>query len=289
MSDREDSGPFLTSESRVPVYRSRGVPHGLVGVVHLLAMPGDPGHSGGGFASVIDAARRDADAYLEGGIDAIVVENFGSRPFVRGDARDPLPPHQVAALALVGHALRERFTYVGVNALRNDAVAALGIAASCGADFVRVNVHVGAYVTDQGVIEGEAARSLRYRASLGAARIAILADVLVKHASPLAPIDPRQATLDTLDRGMADAVVVTGAATGASADRATLAEVRTAAGNRPVVLGSGLTRSNAATLLPLADAAIVGTSVKEHGDVRAPVDAERVRQLVEACQGLFRG
>ncbi len=202
------------------------VPRGLVGVVHLPAMPGDPAAARGlAWSSVYDHARRDADALAEGGIRAVVVENFGSRPFVKGDASDRLPPHQVAAIALVARELRARFDRVGVNCLRNDAIAALGVAAATEADFVRVNVHVGAYVTDQGLIEGEAARSLRYRASLER-DTAILADVLVKHATPLAPSPPRTLVGDTLERGMAEAVVVTGSATGAAVDAALLAVVR---------------------------------------------------------------
>ncbi|AKF07236.1 BtpA/SgcQ family protein [Sandaracinus amylolyticus] len=263
-------------------------PRGLIGVIHLPAMPGDPGHAGGGFEAVYAHAMRDADALAEGGVEHVVVENFGSRPFVKGDARDPLPPHQVAAITVVARALRDRFARVGVNCLRNDVVAALGIAAATGASFVRVNVHVGAYVTDQGVIEGEAARSLRYRHALGAHDVAICADVLVKHATPLAPIDATQATKDTLDRGMADAVVVTGTATGAPVDLATLEKVREAAGTRAVLLGSGLTPDDAERLLRYADGAIVGTWVKAGGDVRAAVDASRVRALVQACAGRFR-
>jgi membrane complex biogenesis BtpA family protein len=175
-----------------------------------------------------------------------------------------------------------------VNCLRNDAIAALSIAATAGADFVRVNVHVGAYATDQGVIEGEAARSLRHREALGARRVSICADVLVKHATPLAPIEPEQAARDTLDRGMADALIVTGAATGAAADPSVLERVRAAAAERPVLLGSGLTPENARSLLPLADGAIVGTWIKERGDVRAEIDPARVRTLADACRGLFR-
>lgn len=264
-------------------------PRGLIGVIHLPSLPGDPGYEGGGFERALEHARRDAAALLEGGIDAVVIENFGSRPFAKGDARDPIPPHQVALLAIAARELRPRFARLGVNCLRNDAVSALGIAAASGADFVRVNVHVGAYVTDQGLIEGEAARSLRYRARIDARGIAICADVLVKHATPLAPIDPIQATKDTLERGMADAVIVTGVATGEPAPLDRLRAVSTAAGDRTVLIGSGLTPSAAPSLLPHADGAIVGTWVKERGDVRAAIDATRVRALVEACRDRFRG
>lgn len=262
---------------------------GLYGVVHLQAMPGDPGRRGGGFAGMEAAALADAEALVDGGCDGVVVENFGSVPFVKGTAGDRLPPHQVAAIALVARAIRERFaTRVGINCLRNDALAALGIAAATAADFVRVNVHTGAYLTDQGVIEGEAATSLRYRDALSASGIAIAADVLVKHAIPLAPLDAKAATRDCIERGLADAVIVTGDGTGRPVDPAVLAEVREAASDTPVLLGSGLTAASAPTLAPLVEGAIVGTALKRDGLVRAPVDRDRVRRLADLVRGRFR-
>jgi uncharacterized protein len=268
-------------------------PHGLVGMVHLAAMPGDPavalpGDRGGDarFREVERFALADAEALAHGGVDAILVENFGSLPL----SKDPLPPHQVAFLALVARACRERFAPlpVGINCLRNDAEAAVGIAAAAGLDFVRVNVHVGAYVTDQGVIEGRADRTLRYRAALGATAVAILADVLVKHAAPLAPLDPARAARDTLERGLADALVVSGEATGAPVSPSLLGVVRAAAGEAPVFIGSGLDTRSAEALAPLVEGAIVGTSLKRGGDVRAPVEEARVRELADALRGRFR-
>ena len=213
-------------------------------------------------------AQADAEALVAGGVDALIVENFGSAPFVKGCAGDRIPPHQAAALAQVCAAAKVFGVPVGVNCLRNDAHTALGIAAACGLDFIRVNVHTGAYVTDQGLIEGEAASTLRYRELLRARRVQIWADVLVKHATPLAPLEPETATHDCVDRGLADAVIVTGAATGAPVDRGLLERVRGAASGRPVIIGSGLNLDNAQDLLAVADAAIVGTHFKRDGDVR---------------------
>lgn len=263
---------------------------GLIGVVHVAALPGDPLHAGEGFTAVRDHALRDAEALVSGGVDGIIVENFGSAPFVKGTGSERVPPHQSATLAILTAEIRRRFEVkVGVNVLRNDALSAVGIAAAAGAAFVRVNVHTGAYVTDQGVIEGEAHRTLRYRQELGARDVAILADVLVKHAAPLTPVDPEAAVHECLDRGLADAVIVTGSATGAPVDRDLLARVRAAAGERAVFIGSGLTPGNAAVLAPLANGAIVGTALKRDGQVRNPVDAERVRGLVEAVGSRFCG
>ena len=264
-------------------------PHGLYGVVHVAALPGDPGHAATGFASTLDAAMADAEALVAGGCTGIVIENFGSTPFVKGTPGDRLPPHQVAALTVLATQCRSRFDVpIGVNCLRNDAPAAIGIAAAVDLAFVRVNVHVGAYLTDQGVIEGEAATTLRYRHALGADAVGIWADVMVKHAVPLAPIDPRVATRDCLLRGRADAVIVTGTATGAGVVRDDLEAIANAADGAPVVIGSGLTPDNAAELAPWVDAAIVGTYFKHEGDVRAPVDVERVRTMVAATAGTFK-
>ncbi len=263
-------------------------PRGILGVIHLPAMPGDP-QARGSFDAVIEHALADADALAHGGVDGIIVENFGSVPFAKGDAGSPLPPHQVATLTRAVLAIRGRFSGpVGVNCLRNDARAALGIAAATGATFIRVNVHVGAYVTDQGLIEGRAHQTLRDRARLGCDDVAILADVLVKHATPLAPVSAADATADTVLRGLADGVIVTGKATGTPVDPDLLREVGEASAGAPVYIGSGLTAGAAQRLAPLCDGAIVGTAFKRDGQVRAPVDPDRVRALCDAVRPLLR-
>jgi hypothetical protein len=262
---------------------------GVIGMLHLPPLPGDPRHAGEQPEAIGARLLADAGALVDGGVDALLLENFGSMPLWRGDRRDPLPPHQVALMTRFAGAVRERFDRpLGINCLRNDAAAALAIARAVGGSFVRVNVHVGAYVTDQGLIEGEAAATLRYRRAIGAEAVLILADVLVKHAAPLSPLAPEAATRDTLERGLADGVIVTGAATGSAVDAAVVATVRRAAGERPVYLGSGVTPQNAAALAPHADGAIVGTWVKEGGIVEAPVSRERTRALVAALRPHLR-
>lgn len=265
--------------------------HGLLGVVHVPAMPGDPNcPKTSTFSAVYDLAMKDAQTLFEGGVDGLILENFGSTPFVKGCAADRIPAHQTAFLAQLSKACVDQFNIsIGINCLRNDALSALGIAASSGAHFVRVNIHNGAYLTDQGLIEGEAAQSLRYRQSLNAEHVAILADVLVKHAKPLTPLSPQTATEDTLFRALADGVIVTGDATGAPVSLELLQQVREAAKDEPVFIGSGLNPESVDRLLPLAEGAIVGTWLKEGGDVRAPVDLERTKRLVGLAKGKFRG
>lgn len=262
---------------------AKQLPRGVIGVVHVGPMPGDPNFDGSGLDDVVSAAQRDAEALAEGGAAAIIVENFGSTPFRKGDRSERLEPHTIAAMTLIVRACQAAGVSVGVNCLRNDAPAALGIAAATGADFIRVNVHTGAYVTDQGLIEGEAHHTLRYRQRLGAERVAILADVHVKHARQLVATSLEEALADTVKRGLADGVIITGTATGAPIDPAMLARAhaQTLSHKVPLYAGSGVTEKNIATLLPYVDGVIVGTWLKEDGRIHAPVDVDRVRRIVQ--------
>jgi hypothetical protein len=250
----------------------------LVGMVHALPLPGSP-RWGGSLDAVIARAVADARALEAGGLDACLVENFGDTPFGPGRA----DPASVAALAVVAREVRRAVGCpVGVNVLKNDARAALAIAAATGAAFVRVNVHVGAVVADQGLIQGEAYETLRYRRLLGT-ETRLFVDVGGKHAVPLAPVPLEQVARDAAERGLADALVVSGAATGAPTPLDDVERVRAVLPDRPLLVGSGVTPDTVRALLGAADGAIVGTWLKEGGRVDRPVDPARVRALVAAA------
>ncbi|MEZ6036623.1 MAG: BtpA/SgcQ family protein [Planctomycetota bacterium] len=253
----------------------------LLGVVHLRALPSAARHRS--MAEVLEAALVDAEAYAAGGCDGLVIENFGDAPFHRGTADDPVPPDVVAGLAVVGDRLqRATGLPLCVNCLRNDGAAALGIAAVLGARWVRVNVLTGAYVTDQGVIAGEAARLSAYRRQLGT-ETQILGDFLVKHAAPLAPLDVAAGARDLAERSGAAGLVLSGARTGEAVGVELLDTVRAAVGAFPIWLGAGLSADNAAALWSRCDGAIVGSWCKIDGRVGNPVDSARVRRLRQAC------
>lgn len=254
------------------------MPTELIGVVHLLPLPGAPRPSPG-IAAVLSRALADARTLADGGADGLIVENFGDAPFDKG----PVSPATVAAMALIAaevHRVLPDGFPVGINVLRNDPLAAIGIAAAVGAAFVRINVHVGAMVTDQGVIEGDARATLLERNRLGEP-IRIVADVLVKHAVPLGAWTLEDAARDTVHRGLADVVVVSGAGTGQATDPEDVRRVRLAIPGTPIWIGSGLVPPTVRTFPPF-DGAIVGTWLHRDSRIDEPIDVDRVRQMRKA-------
>ncbi len=260
----------------------------VVGMVHLPPLPEAPRYDpGGGREALGAAARRDAERLAAGGVDAVMVENFGDAPFYPDD----VPKTVVADLTALAGAVGDVVDVpVGVNVLRNDGPAAVAVAAAAGASFVRVNVHVGARVADQGVLEGRAHETVRLRERVDA-DVAILADVDVKHSAPLAAGDwTAESVAESAERGLADGVVVTGARTGRAAplDRVERAvERRDALGlATPVFVGSGVTSETVGDCLGVADGVVVGSALKRGGETDAPVSVDRVERLVAAADAV---
>jgi hypothetical protein len=255
----------------------------VVGMVHLPPLPGSPRFAGDR-KELRGRALADAFALVEGGVDALLVENYGDAPY----HPDEVPPHTVAEMTAIARELGigVEIPY-GVNVLRNDARAALSVASASGGSFVRVNVHTGARVTDQGLLEGQAAETVRLRETLES-DVAILADVAVKHSAPAGDRDIADVAEETITRGLADGLVVSGPATGEPADADDLQTVLDrrddVAPEVPVFVGSGVTAENGPALLDVADGVIVGTALKRNGETAAPVDPDRVEAFVQSIR-----
>jgi membrane complex biogenesis BtpA family protein len=249
----------------------------LIGMVHLGPLPGSARDSGD-LPYVIDRAVEDAIAIKDGGMDAVMIENFFDAPF----HKSIVPPATVAAMTAAAVAVKSKVDLpIGINVLRNDVVSAISIAHACGADFVRCNVFVGAVVADQGMIEAAAREAQQIRRQLGA-RVQIWADIGVKHSRPLAPVSPSLEAQDAVERGLADALIVSGEATGAPTDLQVVHRVKSVSRDVPVLIGSGTTAESVGEALREADGAIVGTFIKTDGLAAMPVAVERVKLLVRA-------
>lgn len=251
----------------------------VIGVVHLLPLP-TSARWGGSLTAVIERAEQEATALAAGGVDGIIVENFFDAPFTKNH----VDPAVVSAMTLIVDRIKNLVVVpVGINLLRNDSVGAMAIASTINAQFIRVNVLTGIMATDQGLIEGNAHQLLKYRRDLGA-DVAILADVLVKHARPLGTPNLTTAVQDTIERGLADGIILSGWATGSPPSLEDLELAAAAAQGTPVFIGSGADWDNIGKLMSAADGVIVASSLKRHGKISEPVDPIRVAQFVEAAQ-----
>ena len=254
----------------------------LIGMVHLLPLPGSPGWTRGGAPEIqrmLDRAKRDAEALLTGGCDALLVENMHDLPYLRGAVH----PETVAAMTLGAAAVAGFGVPFGVQLLAAANREALGVALASGASFIRAEAFAYAHVADEGWLDASAGELLRARANLLAVPkdVRVFADIKKKHAAHAVTAD---LSIGDVAKGSAfagaDALIVTGGATGSPATLEDVIAAREA--GLPVVVGSGITPSNARAFADEAEALIVGTSLKEHDDWRRPVDPARVEALARA-------
>ncbi len=250
----------------------------IIGMVHLPPLPGKSGYKG--MNHVMKSGLRDARSLEQGGIDAVLVENYGDMPFSIKVSKET-----VAAMTMVCCEIKKILDVpVGVNVLRNDWEAALGLAKVLNLDFIRVNVYTGATATEQGIIEGEAAQIHRYKNDLNI-NASVLADIHVKHGEQIYPMDIVKGARDAVDRGKADGIIISGEETGTPVDLVELKRAKDSV-QAPVLVGSGLTVNNAINVLKKADGAIVGTSIKENEDIHNQVSVEKVKELMEEVSSI---
>ena len=258
-----------------------GVDKPIIGMIHLLPLPGAPAYDFYGMEAVIEHALRDAEALISGGVDALMVENMWDLPYYVGA---DVPPEEMTAQAVAARAIVEAVDApVGINVIHNGGRVTLAIAVAAGADFIRVCLLTGARVWDTGEFDrGCAAELLRWRKNLGAEHIKLFADVDKKHSVAFPGID-LATHIEWTEFYLADALIVSGKMTGAAPE---LEKVRRAKelATRPILMGSGTTIDNVAEFLQYADGAIVGTALKVDGVAENLVDVERVKRYMEAVR-----
>ena len=255
-------------------------PKPLIACIHLMPLPGSPRYAGT-MREVYDTALAEAAIFAQYAIDGLIIENFRDVPFYP----NALPAESIAALtAVTREVVRVAQVPVGVNALRNDAHAALAIATAAEADFIRVNVHMGTVVSDQGVIEGASHATLRLRAALHS-HVLIFADAGVKHAVPLADRGLATETMDLTERGLADAIIVSGDYTGAPTSPEDIAIVRQHT-TLPILIGSGATPDNLPQVYAHVDGLIVGSYFKKAGKAENLVEEARVKKFTDTLRAL---
>jgi membrane complex biogenesis BtpA family protein len=258
----------------------------IIGVIHLLPLPGSARYDGN-LETVCLRAEQEAAAYATGGVNGLIIENFFDAPFTKGRVDTATA---CAMSIVIKRVMAICELPIGVNVLRNDALTGMAVAATTSAQFIRVNVLSGAMVTDQGIIEGVAHELLLYRKHLNAQKhVRILADIMVKHANPISIGQTIEtAARDTVHRALADGIIISGIETGTAPELEELHRARKAVPSTPIFIGSGASKENLRGLLEVADGAIVASSLKRQGILENPVDVERVRALTAELKNLVK-
>jgi membrane complex biogenesis BtpA family protein len=254
----------------------------LIGMIHCPPFPGAPRYRAASLDTVYDACMRDAEALVGGGLHGLIVENHGDIPFSKPE---DIGPETAAFMSVVSDRIaRAAGVPLGINVLANAPIPAFAIAMAGGAKFIRVNQWANAYVANEGFMEGRAAEAMRYRSLLRAEHIKVFADSHVKHGAHAITADR---TIEELTRDLAffdaDAVIATGHRTG---NTATIEEIEQigAATHLPLLVGSGVDKSNIAEILKRTNGVIVASSLKKDGVWWNPVDPDRVKAFVDQAR-----
>jgi uncharacterized protein len=251
----------------------------IIGVIHLPPLPGCAGSPGLG--AVLEKALADLHALEGGGIDGVLVENEEDHPHevVAGSATVAHMTRVTAALVAHGA------VPVGIEILLNDPKASVAVAAASGARFIRTDYFVDRMERPEyGEMLIDPAGVLAFRRRLGADHILVLADIQVKYARMIEPRPLAESAAMARTCG-ADAVVVSGTATGHAPAPEDIRDACRGASACPVLIGSGLDAANAEALLAVASGAIVGTSLKTGNRV----DARKVQAVVGIARTVRSG
>lgn len=248
----------------------------IIGMVHVQALPGTAGNVLT-MEEIIQHAVKDAKVLELGGVDAIMIENMHDRPYLNRK----VGPEIVAAMTAVAFSVRREISVpLGIQILAGANREALSVALVAGFDFIRAEGFVFGHLADEGMMNSDAAKLMRFRKQIGAEHIRVYTDIKKKHSSHALSADVSIAeTAKAAEFFLSDGVIVTGTSTGEKPSKQELMAVREAV-TIPVLIGSGIHASNFSEYRELADAFIVGSSLKFEGKWENNVDSKRVAEFM---------
>ncbi len=256
-----------------------GVNKPIIGMVHLLGLPGAPKYdSKTGIEGNLEWAMSDAMTLQKGGVNAVMFCNEFDVPYAK-----KVGPETVAAMTyLVSRVTKEISIPHGISVLF-DFFATVAVAKATHADFARV-ILTGAYAGDYGILDTFGPELLRYRKAIDAERVKLFANISGEFAAPIAPRPIELSAKGAVFVGLADALIVQGPMTGMAPEVEDIKKVKEIVQDVPVLAGTGVRVDNVADVLRYADGAIVGTSLKVDGNTWNRVDERRVKDFMNAVK-----
>ena len=252
-----------------------GVRKPLIGMLHLLGLPGRPQHDvTGGMEKITEAVRRDLLALQTAGVDGVLFCNEHDIPYVRS-----VGVEVAASMAsVVGQLKPDLRVPFGVDLLW-DAHAAIAVARATGAAFVR-EVFTGVFESDMGLLAPDLGALAGYRHVIGGDGIAFFANITPESSRSVSGRPVGERAKGAAYSGV-DALLISGPQAGVAASMEDLVQAKSADTGLPVLANTGVTHENVRRVLQVADGLIVGTSLKARGSTWNAVDPDRARQMVE--------
>jgi membrane complex biogenesis BtpA family protein len=258
----------------------------IIGMVHIPPLPGAPLFNPPmTWDEIIKFTLLDAQALIEGGVDGIQIENQFDIPY---NLSKNIGAETTAFMTAI--TCNIRFIYpefpLGIHILLNGCIQALSVAKAAHADWIRAYNVANAYISNSGYIGASGPALMRFRNTINANNVMIFGDFQVKHGSHAITADRSiEDKAHDIETSLCDAAIVTGNATGSPPDISTLKKIREKI-SIPMLIGSGLSQKNIRKILPFADGAIVGTSLKKDGVISEHIDIQSVRELTKLAKSI---
>ncbi|MEJ2412083.1 MAG: BtpA/SgcQ family protein [Anaerolineales bacterium] len=253
----------------------------VIAMVHMRALPGDPGYDPDkGLDWIYELARKDLLALQEGGVDAVMFSNEFSLPYLT--EVEPITTASMAAL--IAQLKIDLHIPFGVNVLW-DPIASIDLAVATGASFVR-EIFTGVYGSDFGLWNTNCGEVIRHQVAVNGQDVRLFFNIVPESAAYLGSRDIADIARSTVFNTQPDAICVSGLTAGTETSTQTLQIVKDAIPDTYVFANTGVNVDNVADQLAVADGAIIGTAFKEEGSTWNPVSQKRVEELMGKIQDI---
>jgi len=247
----------------------------VIGMCHLLALPGDPMYDKTeGMEKIIECAIQDVISLQDGGVDAILFSNEFSMPY-----QTTVEPITIAAMArIIGeikHAIKIPF---GVDCLF-DPIATIDLAAVTDAVFIR-EVMSGVYASEMGLWNTDLGKTTRHLHNRGLADLKVFNNVMPEFAKYIVERDIAEIITSTLFVSKPDVICVSGLTAGRNPGMEVLKKIKNLQLDTLLFCNTGCTKDNAKEILKVADGVIVGTTFKADGKFENAIDVNRVKEFM---------
>ena len=252
----------------------------VIGLVHLLPMPGTPLYEDGNIEKMTEKAIRDCVALKNAGADGGLVQSVD----VYYPATDDTDYARVATIAMIAGRVRAEVGpdfVLGAQLMFNCVTPSLAACKAAGCDFTRVSALAADTDSPYGKIVANPTKVAEYRRKIDAFNIGMISEISGYHFKGEYSKAAIQGLASTAMRLGANAIEVMNK--DAKMNEQLILDVKSA-GNYPVILGGGTSVENCKERLRYADGALVGTAFeggKWGGPIIESIVADYVKNVRE--------